>query len=257
MSAVPETAVPDAIWLNTSSSLQCFAQPLLQQLGQQAKIIPWQYQQQLDEECSLEKAMLLLHQDLSAFSQPVHLIGHSTSGLLGLLYTRQYPERIKSLTLLAVGVDIAVDWQFHYYRHRLQVSHDKLLLAMVYNLFGYQAQHHLDCLIQLLEQDLTSSLSLHSLFRQVHLLPCRVTAPLLICGSQDDIVVDTQALQSWQSLLKQGDRLWSCPEGGHFFHFFQTSLLAEQVLDFWQHTCTSVTGTVNPNDPNLTAAMVL
>jgi pimeloyl-ACP methyl ester carboxylesterase len=253
MSAVPETAVADAIWLNTSSSLHCFAQPLLQQLGRQIKITPWQYHQQLDEECSLEKAMLLLHQYLNSFSQPVHLIGHSTSGLLGLLYARQYPERVKSLTVLAVGVDIAVDWQFHYYKHRLQLGHDKLLLAMAYNLFGYQAQYHLDCLIQLLEQDLTTSLSPHSLFRQLHLLPCEVNVPLLVCGSQDDIVVDTQALQSWQPFLKQGDRLWFCPGGGHFFHFFQAHLLAEQVLDFWQHNRPPISQTIHSN---LTSAIV-
>lgn len=183
---------------------------------------------------------MLLHEHLSTLPHPVHLIGHSTAGLLGLLYARQYPDQVKSLTLLAVGVDIAVDWQFHYYTHRSRLSQDKLLQAMVYNLFGYQDQQSLDCLINLLEQDLGCSLSPHSLFRLLRLLPCEVPVPMMVCGSQDDIVVDTQALQGWRPFLKQSDRLWSCLEGGHFFHFFQAPLLAEQVLDFWHKNSNSL-----------------
>ncbi|MHC5733019.1 MAG: alpha/beta fold hydrolase, partial [Nostoc sp.] len=68
----------------------------------------------------------------------MHLIGHSTGGLLGLLYTRRYPEKVKSLTLLAVGADAALDWQAHYYTHRPFLSRQKILTTMVYNLFGYQ-----------------------------------------------------------------------------------------------------------------------
>jgi pimeloyl-ACP methyl ester carboxylesterase len=232
--AVLETSIPEVIWLNTSFALQCFAQPLLEQLSEQANVTQWQYHPQLDEDCSLEQAILRLHDYLKTLPHPAHLIGHSTSGLLGLLYARVYPEQVKSLSLLAVGVDIAVDWQFLYYQHRWQLSPDELLSSMVYNLFGYQNQRNLDCLITLLKHDLIYSLSPHSLFRQVHLLPYEVAIPLLVCGSQDDIVVDDQDLQAWGAFLKPGDRLWSCLDGGHFFHCSQAPALAEQLVDFWQ-----------------------
>lgn len=113
---------------------------------------------------------------------------------------------------------------------------------MVYNLFGYQNQRNLDCLVALLKHDLIYSLSPHSLFRQVHLLPCEVAVPLLVCGSQDDIVVDDQDLQAWRAFLKPGDRLWSCLDGGHLFHCSQAPALAEQLLDFWQDSNRSQLG---------------
>jgi len=35
---------------------------------------------------------------------------------LGWLYTRHYRQRVRSLTLLGVGVYPGIDWQAHYYR---------------------------------------------------------------------------------------------------------------------------------------------
>jgi pimeloyl-ACP methyl ester carboxylesterase len=92
-------SIPNAVWLSTSSSLQCLAQPLLNCLTQ-VGVRLWQYEQQQDGECSLEAARLALHDYLNPLCQPIHLIGHSIGGLLGLLYTQQYPETVKSLTLL-------------------------------------------------------------------------------------------------------------------------------------------------------------
>ncbi|MBW4594361.1 MAG: alpha/beta hydrolase [Brasilonema angustatum HA4187-MV1] len=225
---------PEAIWLNTSPSLLCFAQPLLRELSRSVTIAQWEYTQTKDEPSSLDVAILLLDEYLQSIKQPVHLIGHSTGGLLGLLYTRRYPEKVKSLTLLAVGADAAVDWQAHYYSHRPSLTREKILNAMVYNLFGYQNEHAVKRLEKILERDLDCSLSPHSLFKRQSLVPCPVPAPLMVCGSTNDIIVEPDALQGWRPFLMKGDRYWECQKGRHFFHFFQPTLVAEQILDFWQ-----------------------
>jgi|GEM_PF-2838428 len=67
---------------------------------------------------SLDAALVLLHDYLKEGDRPLHLLGHSTGGLLGLLYAHRYPERVRSLTLLSVGVHPAIDWQAHYYIQR-------------------------------------------------------------------------------------------------------------------------------------------
>ena len=77
------------------------------------------------------------------------------------------------------------------------------------------------------------SLSPHSLFHQLKVPASGVLMPLMVCGSQDDIIVEPAALQAWRPWLKESDRLWSCPEGQHFFHFSQAPLVAEQLLSFW------------------------
>ncbi|HEY9845469.1 MAG TPA: alpha/beta hydrolase, partial [Candidatus Caenarcaniphilales bacterium] len=189
--------LPDVLWLNTSPSLHCFAQPLLRYLSHQEIIAQWDYCQSQDEASSLDTALLLLHSYLKSHTRPVHLIGHSTGGLLGLLYARQYPERIKSLTLLAVGVDAAVDWQAHYYLHRQLLSRQQVLSGMVYNLFGYQDTETIKRLESILERDLDVSVSPHSLFQQLTMLPEGVPVPLMVCGSIDDIVVEPCALRAW------------------------------------------------------------
>ena len=92
--------LPDVVWLNTSPSFQCFDRPLLRYLSTQVTIAQWKYVQSQDDASLLNVAVLLLHDYLKSNAQPVHLIGHSTGGLLGLLYARQYPERVRSLTLM-------------------------------------------------------------------------------------------------------------------------------------------------------------
>lgn len=225
---------PDGVWLNTSPSLQCFAHPLLSHLSCQMTVTQWNYQQHQDLACSFDAAIHQLHQYINSLDKPVHLIGHSTSGLLGFLYTRLYPDTVKSLTLLAVGSDAAVDWQAHYYIHRPYLNREKLFKTMVYNLFGYQDQQTLQDLVTLLEQDLECSLSPHSLFKQMSIQPGHLPVPLMIYGSKDDPIVDADALQGWQTWLKAEDCLLTCPEGRHFFHFFQASQVGDQILNFWQ-----------------------
>lgn len=228
--------LPDALWLSTSPSFQWFTKPLLCYLSAQVTMREWEHCQNEDEASSLDVAVLLLHDYLKSSNRPVHLIGHSTGGLLGLLYARQYPEIVESLTLLAVGVDAAVNWQAHYYVHRQFLSRQATLNAMVYNLFGYQSEHTIQALMRLLEKDLDCSLSPHSLWQQVNMIPGGVPVPLMVCGSSEDIIVESEALQGWRPWLKEGDRLWSCLEGRHFFHFFQPQLVGEQILNFWQST---------------------
>ncbi|MDZ8035850.1 alpha/beta hydrolase [Nostoc sp. DedSLP04] len=224
----------NALWLNTSPSLQYFAEPLLCQMSHSARMQQWEYYQSQDEPSSLDVAIFRLHYYLKSCNRRVHLIGHGTGGLLGLVYARLYPADIKSLTLLAVGVDPGVDWQAHYYVHCQHLSRQKTLTTMVYNLFGYHNEHTINRLVKLLRRDLDCSLSPNSLFQRLSLPPDSVPVPLMVCGSLNDIVVEYDALQGWQPYLKEGDRLWSCSEGGHFFHFFQPQLVGEQILNFWE-----------------------
>jgi pimeloyl-ACP methyl ester carboxylesterase len=240
------STLPDVLWLNASPSLQGFDRPLLRFLSSQVPIAHWQYCQTQDEPTCLEIALELLHEYIG--DRPVHLLGHSTSGLLGLLYARRYPAQVKSLTLLAVGIHPAINWQSHYYvlLKLLPCSRKTILTQMVYSLFGYQSKPISQNLVKTLERDLENSLSPHSLFQQVSIPPASVSVPLFVGGSQDDMVVDPQQIAGWRrwgvgvdssSLLQpcpaQLNRIWKCATGRHFFHYFYPTLVGEQILNFW------------------------
>ncbi len=223
--------------LNVSPSLRRLDQPLLKLLSQTHSVSQWEYHQTEDEPCSLTVALVLLHDYLKSCPRPVHLIGHGTGGLLGLLYARQHPKRVKSLSLLSVGIHPAVDWQAHYYvqRQMLSCSREAILAQMAQHLFKSPAALPIPMFrrIQMLERDLENSLSPHSLFRR-HCLPSgNISSPLMVCGGAEDIVVDPNQLWGWQKLLKPEDRIWSCPESGYFFHFSHPELLAAQLSEFW------------------------
>jgi pimeloyl-ACP methyl ester carboxylesterase len=225
----------DVLWLNTSPSLGCFSQPLLEYLSPTIRVQEWKYYQNEDKASCLDTAVLALHDYLKYENKKLHIVGHSTAGLLGLLYTCRYPERVESLTLLAVGVDSAVNWQAHYYEHRQFKSRSSVLNAMVYNLFGYQDKYTLKKLERILEQDLDYSLSPHSLYKKAYHRPTSVTVPLMICGSLDDIIAEPNTVRAWQPYLKQGDRLLLCAEGKHFFHFFHPEFIGTELLNFWHY----------------------
>ena len=228
---------PRYLWLNTSSSLRCFEQPLLNYLSKRVSIARWEYSQTQDEASSLDIAIELLHDYLQNTTHPVHLIGHSTSGLLGFLYARQYPEKIASLTLLAVGADVTIDWQVHYYTHLQALNRKKVLTTMAYNLFGCYDDRAIEGLVKILEKDLDNSLSPHSLWQRASLPHNGVSVPLMVCGSLDDPIVEAAELHKWQSWLKASDRFYLHPDGGHFFHFFQSQQIGKNILSFWQSLC--------------------
>jgi hypothetical protein len=228
-------ASPDALWLNVSPGLYRLDSKLLGCLAQHCEISHWAYRQTPDEAGALEVALTLLHDCVKRQSRPIHLMGHGISGLLGLLYARKHPARVQSLTLLSVGVNPMVDWQAHYYAQleKLPCSRRHILTQMAYTLFGYQAEPVVRSWVKLLEEDLTHSPSPHSLLKRVSLFPGGVPVPLLVCGGQEDAIIDSTQIQGWQPWLKPGDRIWHCAGGRHFFHAAFPQQVASQILSFW------------------------
>jgi len=233
------THSPTALWLNVSPALQGFDRPLLRHLSLETTLAQWEYQQTPDEPVSLDTALVLLHDYLKQRNRPIHLLGHGTSGLLGLLYAQRHPERVRSLTLLSVGVHPAVDWQAHYYAQRrlLPCDQQKVLRQIVYGLLGCPPKDTVESFIKVLEQDLYHSLSPHNLYRSMSLLPISVSVPLLVCGSVDDVFIDASQLQGWRNHFQNPlSRLWICPGGRYFFHYFYPEQVSEQITQFWQTT---------------------
>lgn len=66
----------EVLCLSASPHLQVFDRPLLESLAQHTPIAQWHYQQTPDEPCSLDIALVLLHDYLQHRHQPIHLIGH-------------------------------------------------------------------------------------------------------------------------------------------------------------------------------------
>ena len=225
----------NALWLNTSPSLRHFDQQLVNQLSQTVRLAYWEYRQSADEPSCMETAITLVHDYLKSHDQPIHLIGHSTGGLLALMYANKHPERVKSLTLLSVGVHPTVDWKAHYYVQfqLMPCSRQVLLEKTVETLFGYQKLATRLRLMSMLDRDLKESLSVHSLLKRTSLSPIPVSVPLMVCGSEDDVIVDDQELQGWRSMLKTGDRVVQVPQGGHFFHHFYPQLVQDKIINFW------------------------
>jgi len=226
---------PDALWVNVSAGFQCFDRRFLDHLAHFSEVSHWAYAQTVDEPCSLEIAVTLLHDYIKKCDRPLHLMGHGTGGLLALLYARRFPQRVKSLTLLGVGVNPAVDWQAHYYA-QLELLHCKrslVLAQMAYALFGNLPQPAVQRLVHMLKQDLAQSPSPHSLFKRVSICPEGVLVPLLVCGGGEDAIVDPTQIEAWRSWLKPEDRLWLCPGGRHFFQASHPHGVAHQILNFW------------------------
>lgn len=226
---------PNAVWLNVSPGLHRLDGKLLGCLARHCDLFHWAYRQTPDEAGSLTVALSLLHDYFQEQSRPVHLLGHGLGGLLGLLYARQQPRRVRSLTLLAVGINPMVDWQAYYYAQleKQPCSRRQILTQMAYTLFGYQARPLINSWIKLLEEDLAHSPSPHSLLQRVSLFPGGVPVPLLVCGGQDDAIIDSNQIQGWQPWLKPGDRIWHCRDGRHFFHAAFPQQVASQILSFW------------------------
>lgn len=227
----------DAVWLNVSPAFQEFNQPCLNFLSQSAYLSQYKYYLSLDEPLSFNTPLIWLHNYLKNCDYPVHLIGHGISGLLGLLYARQHPEMVRSLTLISVGFYPSVDWQAHYYvqRQLLNCSQQKLLTQTVYNLFGFQCPPITKKLIGILKEDMISSLSPHTLYKRVSFSPGGVPVPLLVCGGEHDVVIDQNLWQGWSRVFKPCDRLWQCPNGRYFCHYFDPQKVGETIVNFWDN----------------------
>lgn len=234
---------PEALWLSVSPALRGFNRPILNTISRQMAIAEWRYHQTIDEPMCLETALVLLHDYLKDQNQPLHLIGHGTSGLVGLLYARRHPERVRSLTLLSVAPYPAVDWQAHYYvqLHLLPCCRETLLTQMVYTLFGHQSRPIAKRFLSILDQDLQTSLSPHTLYKRTHIAPVQLSLPLLVCGAQDDVIIDPNLLNGWRSHLEQpnpssaAQDIWRCPSGRYFFHYFYPEQTQQRILKFWQN----------------------
>lgn len=226
----------EVLWINTNPSFKRFGTPLIRYLSRQMKIWEWEYIQTCDEPSSLEIPLTLLHDYIKNIDHPLHLIGHGTGGLVALLYARRHPERVKSLTLLGVGVYPAVDWQAQYYalRELLPCSREVILGQMVKNIFGTQQQYNTKALIQVLENDLNTSVSPHSIYQRFTVPSGGVSMPLMVCGSEDDLIVDRQSLHGWKTYFKAGDRVWESLGGYHFFHYYYPCQVGREILDFWR-----------------------
>ncbi|MEG3897750.1 MULTISPECIES: alpha/beta hydrolase [unclassified Microcoleus] len=225
----------DVLWLSVSPSLQFFDRSLLSYLNDSVPVQIWEYQQTEDEACSLDMAVELLHDFLTLRDRPIHLIGHSTSGLVGLMYARRYPHKVSSLGLLAVGLPSAINWQSHYYTHlsAFSWSRKQVLTQMVGDMLGLQNQIINQRFISYFEDDLACSPCPHSLFKMSNLRDEGVEVPLLICSSKTDFVVSPIVMRRWSKFIKKGSRLWECQDGRHFFHHFYPEQVGEEILNFW------------------------
>jgi pimeloyl-ACP methyl ester carboxylesterase len=224
------------LWVSASPSLKYFHRRLLNSLSKVVEIEFWEYYQTLDESSSIEGAVNLLDEHLSKSDCPVHLIGHGIGGVIALVYSRIYPTKVASLTLLSVAVQPGINWHSYYYTQlqSLPFSRDCILKSVASNLFPHTCASHVHGLVDRLERDLIESPSNHSLFRLNILPEGGLKMPTMICGSQDDPVISSPALYGWTSYFKSVDTIWRSATGGHFFHHFHSELVSYQIQQFWQ-----------------------
>ncbi|NEQ96944.1 MAG: alpha/beta hydrolase [Cyanothece sp. SIO2G6] len=225
-----------ALWLSVSPHLRRFDQRLHQLLANTITLYEWEYQQTVDEPCSMETALALLHDYLTQQSEPMHLLGHGMSGIIGLLYAHRYPEQVASLTLLSVGANPNVNWHSHYYalRNLLPCPRSMVLIQISRLLFGPYPASVLQSVARMLEQDLDQGLALHSLAQHQTLQAQPVATPLLVCQGEHDVILDPNTQMQWKQWLKGGDLLWQCPGGRHFFHYDYPYLVAQTITAYWQ-----------------------
>ncbi|AFY49101.1 putative hydrolase or acyltransferase of alpha/beta superfamily [Nostoc sp. PCC 7524] len=226
----------DVVWISSSPVLQRFDKPLLQYLSQYVNVAQWEYRHGKDEGGSIDEAVDLLAEFLSQCPHPIDLGGHGAGGAIALTYARRYPEKVRSLILLAVASQPANTWHAHYYLQRqvFTMSREQVLASSVRHLFGEQPHNTTKKLIAVLDRDLEQTPLLHSLFKLVDLPTGGVSMPMLVCGSKNDTIVNPPALQNWLHCFKPEDHLWECPKGHHFFHYFYPQQVGEQMLNFWQ-----------------------
>lgn len=241
------TQFPDALWLTVSPHLKKFDQRLLCQLNRYVKIRRWEYHQSADEPCCLETPIRLLHDYIKVGDRPLHLLGHGLSGIIGLIYARQFPHRVRSLTLLSVNATPTTNWHAHYYalRQLLPCSRDIVVAQMAQLLFGPRGYDITKALVEILKQDLDTGLALHSLASRSDIAPGPIEPSLLICYGSHDGILNLPMHERWQPHLKAGDQLWQCTEGRHFFHFDQPKSTAQAIRQYWQQLSDTVSATAS------------
>lgn len=228
----------DVLWVSSSKVLQRFDQPLLRYISQYMNVYQWEYCDRKDEGRSIDEAVELVNELLGQYSHPIHLAGHGAGGAIALSVARRYPQKVRSLVLLAVAPQPANTWHVHYYLQRqvFSMSRQQVLVSSVRHLFGTQTPGTTKKLMAILSRDLEQSPLLHSLFKLVDLPTGGVSMPMLVCGSKTDPIVHPSALIKWLQVFKPEDCLWECPKGHHFFHFFYPQQVGERMLDFWEIT---------------------
>jgi pimeloyl-ACP methyl ester carboxylesterase len=229
------TAQDKFIWINASPSFKQFHRRLLNYLAQGFELEFWEYHNNLDEASTIEGAIELLRAYLRDVDGSIHLIGHGVGGAIALGYTRLYPAQIGSLTLLSVGVQSGITWHSYYYQylHSLPCDREQVLLSMARQLFPHNCTSYIKCVAARLAQDLVESPSNHSLLRLTSFSVGVISVPLLVCGAADDPVIHPTVLQGWHNYLKTEDRLFTHPEGSHFFHHFFPESVGQEILSFW------------------------
>ncbi|MBE9207659.1 alpha/beta fold hydrolase [Nostoc sp. LEGE 06077] len=226
----------DVVWISSSPVLQRFDKPLLQYISQYANVSQWEYRPGKDEGASINEAVDLLDEFLSEYAYPVNLAGHGAGGAIALTYARRYPEKVRSLIILAVAPQAANTWHVHYYLQRqfFPISREQVLANSVRHLFGEQPHNTTKKLIAVLNRDLDQTPLSHSLFKLIELPQGGVSMPMMICGSKNDPIVNSSVLKKWLNNLKPEDDLWEFSKGHHFFHYFYPQPVGEQMLKFWQ-----------------------
>jgi pimeloyl-ACP methyl ester carboxylesterase len=226
----------EALWLTVTPSLSCFDQPLLQTLSKRWIIANWQYRYGLDEGGCLENAIEMLCLYLTDRQSPIHLIGHGMGGVLALMFARQYPNKVRSLTLIGVPERPAVTWHAYYYvqRQTFPCSSQQIFVRLVRNLLGDALPYPIGHLIVALKKDLEQGLSPHSILNLGTIAQGGVAMPLLICSATEDPIAHLSAVVDWNRWLKPEDELFLAPGKMHFFHYFYPELLSNKIRKFWQ-----------------------
>lgn len=227
---------PSALFIGVSQGLQYLNLPLSRVLSRHSTMACWDYHQELDDSCDLETPITLLYDYLKNRSESIHLIGHGIGGVISQIFAHRYPERIRTLTLLAVSPQPGLTWHTHFYIQRklFPCERSRLLLHSAKTLSaGHLCQPQLERLAAGLAMDLDSSPIPHSLLTLTVLPEITLTVPTLICLDTHDPVVDPTFQAMWTKYLRPIDVMWSISTGSHFFHYFSPQLLADQITAFW------------------------
>ena len=154
---------------------------------------------------------------------------------MGWHYAHHFPEKVKSLSILGIGVNPALDWVSYYYlwRNNWDCSQEIVLAHLAKYLFGSHSHYYRKALVKILERGVTYSLSRHSLYKKYSYISLpSVQCQINVIGSKEDKIVPSSEIEKWQLQLKKSDNIWECPTGNHFFHYFQPQLISEKLLEF-------------------------